>query len=56
MKWNTIAHQYATACQISYYAAQADVQQRRRANGDDEAARWFARAIAGEALAWSSFA
>lgn len=56
MKWNTITHQYATACQISFYAAQADVQQRRQTNGDDEAARWFTRVFAGEQLRWIDFA
>lgn len=56
MNWQALTHQYATVCQISFYAAQADIELRRRENGDDEAARWFTRTNAGEQLRWTDFA
>jgi hypothetical protein len=54
MKWNTVTRQYAQACRISYYAAAADIEARRKANGDDEASRWFERYIGGERIAWNT--
>lgn len=52
--WNDIAQQYARACQINLYHARADVGLRRRENGDEEAARWFARFLAGELITWNT--
>lgn len=51
--WNDVINHYAQACQIGYYAARADVFERRAMNGDAEAWRWFDRFIAGERLAWN---
>lgn len=56
MTWNDLTQRYAKACQISFYGAQADVQQRRQSNGDDEARRWLERFLSGERIAWSDFA
>lgn len=52
--WTSITHEYARACIINFYMAEADVAQRRRENGDEEAARWFERFLVGESIAWST--
>ena len=56
MNWIETTYAYAKACQINFYAAQADIAQRRRQNGDEEATRWFCRFLSGETIAWSVFA
>ncbi len=53
MDWNALTQRYARECQISWYAAKADVEARRQSNGDDEAGIWFTRVLAGERLAWN---
>lgn len=50
--WNKMVYDLARHCQISWYAAMADIEMRREANGDEEAARWFTRRLAGDKLAW----
>ena len=54
MNWQALTSAYAKACEINYYAARADIEARRQANGDEEARRWLERFLSGEKLAWSN--
>lgn len=54
MDKNKIAYEYADKNEINYYHAMADVEERIRLFGEEEAERWFTRYLSGESISWNT--